>query len=200
MTDYRRRIYREYASRMQDASLVFDEAEAARWGQAYDTFLKGWLPGSKDAAILEVACGGGKLLYFFKCRGYNDLQGVDISPEQVTLACQVTEDVFEGDAIKFLASHRERYDLIIGLDIVEHFQKDEALRFLDACFNSLRSGGRLVLQTPNAESPWGTHHRYNDFTHEIGLNPNSLERLFSLVGFSDIMSREAGPVVHGMAS
>ena len=200
MTDYRTRIYKEYASSMQDASLVFDEAEAARWGQAYDTFLKGWLPGIKDAAILEVACGGAKLLYFLKSRGYNNLQGVDISPEQVALACQVTENVVKGDAIKFLESHRERHDLIIGLDIVEHFQKDEALRFLDACYNSLRPGGRLVLQTPNAESPWGTHHRYNDFTHEIGFNPNSLERLLALAGFSDIMSRETGPVVHGVAS
>ena len=200
MTDYRTRIYKEYASRMQDASSVFDEAEAARWGQAYDTFLKGWLPENKDAAILEVGCGGGKLLYFLKSRGYSHLQGVDISPEQVALARQVSKDVVEADAIKFLESHKARHDLIIGLDIVEHFRKDEVLRFLDACHAALKPGGRLILQTPNAESPWGTHHRYNDFTHEVGFNPNSLERLLALVGFSDIMAREAGPVVHGAFS
>ena len=200
MTDYRTCIYKEYASRMQDASLVFDEAEAMRWGQAYETFLKGWLPGEKDAAILEVGCGGGKLLYFLKTRCYTNLQGVDISPQQVALACQVSKDVVEADAIKFLESHKARHDLIIGLDIVEHFRKDEVLRFLDACHAALKPGGRLILQTPNAESPWGTHHRYNDFTHEIGFNPNSLERLLALTGFSDIMSREAGPVVHGVVS
>ena len=40
MTDYRARIYENYASRMQEASLVFNEDEAQRWGSSYDTFLK----------------------------------------------------------------------------------------------------------------------------------------------------------------
>ena len=200
MTNYRTRIYQEYASRMQSASLVFDEAEAVRWGQAYDTFLKGWLPEGKDAAILEVACGGGKLLCFFRYRGYNNLKGVDISPEQVALARQVTNNVAEVNAVDYLEAHKEQFDLITGLDIVEHFQKDEVLRFLDACYAALRPDGRLILQTPNAESPWGTHHRYNDLTHEICFNPNSIERLMALVGFNGITSREAGPVVHGVFS
>ena len=200
MTDYRTRIYKEYASRMQNASLVFDKAGAVRWGQAYVTFLKGWLPERKDAAILEVGCGGGRLLYFLKSKGYNNLQGVDISPQQVALARQVSENVVEADAITFLESHRERHDLIIGLDIVEHFQKDEVLRFLDACYNALRPSGRLLLQTPNADSPFGMMCRYGDFTHEIGLNANSLEHLLRLTGFANIEARETGPVIHGTVS
>lgn len=200
MDDYRTRIYKEYASRMQDASAVFDEAGAVRWGVAYDTFLKGWLPEKKDAAILDVACGGGKLLYFFKSRGYTNLQGVDISPEQVALSQQVAGNVVESDAIEFLESHREKYQLIIGLDIVEHFKKDGVFRFLDACYNALQPDGRLVLQTPNAESPWGMKIRYGDFTHELAFDSNSLKRLLALCGFDKIEARQAGPVVHGVLS
>ena len=200
MTDYRTRIYKEYASRMQSAATVFDETEAERWGRAYDTFLESWLPEKKDAAILDVACGGGKLLHFFKSRGYTDLQGVDISPEQVALSRQVTENITEMNAIDFLEETRESYDLITGLDIIEHFQKSEVLKFLDASYGVLKPGGRIILQTLNAESPWGTHHRYNDFTHEVGFSSNALERLLALVGFFDITSREAGPVVHGVIS
>ena len=200
MDDYRTRIYKEYASRMQDASSVFDKAKAERWGVAYDTFLKGWLPEKKDAAILDVACGGGNLLFFFKCRGYTNLQGVDVSPEQVLLARQAAGNVVESDAIQFLEAHSGRYDLVIGLDIVEHFKKDEVLRFLDACYNSLRPGGRVVLQTPNAESIFGMKIRYGDFTHEVGFSPNSLGWLLALCGFSQVVSREAGPVVHGIVS
>jgi hypothetical protein len=44
------------------------------------------------------------------------------------------------------------------------------------------------------------HHRYGDFTHEAGFNTYSLRRLLAMIGFSEITSREAGPVVRGMAS
>lgn len=199
MTDYRTRIYKEYASRMQNAATVFDEAGAVRWGRAYDTFLKDWLP-EKNVAILDVACGGGKLLHFFKSRGYTDLQGVDVSPEQVALSKQVTENITEANAIDYLVEKQDSYDLITCLDIIEHFQKSEVLEFLDASYGALKPGGRIILQTPNAESPWGMMVRYGDFTHEVAFNPNSLKQLLSLCGFSKIESRETGPVVHGVVS
>jgi len=200
MTDYRKRIYKEYASRMQDAPSLFDEGEAIRWGKAYDAYFKGWLPEQKGAAILDVGCGGGKLLYFFKSRTYKNLFGVDVSPEQIALARQITENVVGEDAIAFLQSHKEKYDLITGLDIVEHFKKEEVLRFLDACYGALRPEGRLILQTPNAESPWGLKIRYGDFTHEVAFDPNILVRLLSTVGFSKMNIRECGPVIQGLLS
>lgn len=200
MTDYRSRIYKVYASHMQNAPSLFDEAKAMHWGKVYDAYFTGWLPEQKDAAILDVACGGGKLLHFFKSKGYKNLFGVDISPEQIVLASQVTQNVVEEDAITFLQSRKEKYDLIIGLDIIEHFKKEAVLQFLDACYGALRPEGRIILQTPNAESPWGLQHRYHDITHEVGFDSFSLERLLSLVGFSGITHREAGPVVYGVRS
>ncbi len=202
MSDYRSRIYEKYASLMQDAEPLFNEKKAERWGGAYDTFLKWWLPERKDAAILEVGCGGGRLLYFFKTRGYRNLQGVDISPEQVNLARQVIDNVSvtEENAIEYLDSHRHSFDLIIGLDIIEHFRKDEVLHFLEACYKALRPGGRLILQTPNAESPWGMMHRYHDFTHEVAFDPHSLKKLLELSGFTKIEPRQAGPAIHGILS
>lgn len=185
---------------MQNAPSLFDDAKSMHWGKAYDAYLKGWLPEQKDAAILDVACGGGKLLHFFKSKGYKNLFGVDISPEQIALASQVTQNVVEEDAITFLQSHKEKYDLITGLDIVEHFKKEAVLPFLDVCYGALRPEGRIILQTPNAESPWGLHHRYHDFTHEVGFDSNSLERLLSLVGFSKINIRECGPVMYSLRS
>lgn len=200
MSDYRSRIYQTYAFRMQNGFRTFDEMELTRWGRAYDTYLGGWLPQRKEAAILDIACGGGKLLYFLKSRGYINVQGVDISPEQVILSKQVIAQVVERDAVEFLQEHPESFDLIIGLDIVEHFLKDEALGFLEACYRALLPSGRLILQTPNAESPWGMMHRYNDFTHEIAFNSNSMKRLLEFCGFSEIELRQAGPVVHGLFS
>lgn len=194
---YRERIYERYASDWQDVALEFDAPGSRRWGKAYRYYLRGWLPESRDANIIDVACGGGRLLHFFMTQGYSRFSGVDISPAQVHIARQVISDVREGDAIEFLDAHRGEYDLIAGLDIVEHFHKPEVLRFLDACHAALKPGGRLILQTPNADSPWGLAHRYNDFTHEIGFSPNALSRLLRLTGFTETEAREMGPVPFG---
>src|SRR5688572_24020481 len=198
--DYRARIYERYATNFMDSGQTFDAAEADRWGAAYDSYFRGWLPSDKSAAIVDLACGGGKLLHYFKRRGYTNVTGVDISPEQVALSKQVIPNVVEANVLDFLASKPSHFDVITGLDIVEHLHKDEVLRFLDACSAALRPGGRLILQTPNAEGPWGAQHRYNDFTHEVGFQPNSLTRIMSLCGFSRIESREAGPVAKGLKS
>lgn len=194
---YRDRIYERYASRFQSAPATFDVQAARRWGRAYRYYFRDWLPVNRSARILDVACGGGMLLQFYLDCGYRDVHGVDISPEQVALARQVTPNVVQADVLEYLAQQQGAFDLISGLDIVEHFHKGEALRLLDLCHAALKPGGRLVLQTPNAESPWGTHHRYNDLTHEIGFNPNLLTRLLALAGFERIEAREQGPVPWG---
>lgn len=197
---YKTKIYKQDATLIQRTSSFFDEKMVQRWGHAYDIFLKGWLPSNKNVAILEIGCGDGRFLYFLKTRGYTNIQGVDISPQQVELAKQVIENVIEADAIKYLSNHPDSFDLIVGLDIIEHFKKDEVLLFLQACYKALQSGGRLILQTPNAESPWGIKVRYADFTHELIFDPCCLKKLLELGGFARIELRPAEPVVHGILS
>jgi SAM-dependent methyltransferase len=195
--DYRTRIYRNYATRFQDSGGVFDAAAADRWGRAYDHYLRGWLPKHRKARILDLACGGGELLYFLKARGYLNICGVDISPEQVKLSRQVIQEVHLGDALEFLEARPLTFDLIIGLDILEHLHKKEVLRFLDLSFGSLCSKGRLLLQVPNTASAWGAGLMNNDFTHESHFSPNTLSRLIQLSGFIHCETREQGPIPWG---
>jgi len=122
---------------------------------------------------------------------------VDIAPDQVALARQVAT-VDQGDLLSWLAERPERFDLLIGLDIIEHFARDEALRFLELAYASLKPGGRLVLQTPNADSPFGLQVRYGgDITHEWAYNVDGLARLLRRAGFVAIEAREQGPVPWG---
>lgn len=196
-TNYRNRIYENYASNFQDAPKTFNEDAAWHWGRAYRHYLREWLPEDKKAKVVDLGCGGGRLLYFFKRIGFTDVTGVDISPQQVKLARQVIPSVDEANVLEWLVAHHSSFDLITGFDIVEHFHKEEVLRFLDACHEALKPGGRLILQAPNADSPWGSVHRYNDFTHEVGFNSNALSRLLALVGFETIESHELGPIPKG---
>lgn len=196
-SEYRTRLYERYATICQGKTGDFDIAAAQRWGRAYDSYLSAWLPTDKNAAILDVACGSGMLLHFFKERGYTNISGVDLSPEQIQLARQVTTNISHGNCVEYLNARPQQFDLITGLDIVEHFKKDEVLDFLDACFSAIKPGGRLILQTPNAESPWAGHHRYNDLTHELGFQTHSATCLLKVCGFEQISARELGPVAWG---
>ena len=198
--NYRLRIYDKYASHFQDAPVQFDPAAADHWGRAYESYLKGWLPKRKDTAILEVGCGGGRLLHFLKTRKYSNLSGIDISPEQVLLAQQVTNKVAQEDAIESLKVIHNEYDLIIGLDFIEHLNKDEVFDFLVNCHKALTPNGRIILQTPNARSPFGPSILYEDFTHEICFTPKGLQNVLNLCGFHKFHVRETGPVVYGFKS
>lgn len=139
----------------------------------------------------------GRFLHYLHERGFHNVQGVDISPQQVSLARQVTDRVVQADCVSHLQAHADCYTTIIALDVIEHLGKDEILGFLDAAWTALVPGGRLVLQTPNASSPWGAQYRYMDFTHEIAFTPNSLGRLLRLAGFDSVDARECGPVPLG---
>lgn len=200
--NYRDRIYKNYASNFQDTTKEFNANAAENWSRPYYRYFRNWLPLDKGSRILEVACGGGRFLYFLKKMGFNNLDGVDLSPEQTALSKQVipSERVHECNAINYLKTQFETFDLLVGLDLIEHLSKHECLEFIDACHNALCPGGRLILQTPNGESPWAGHMRYGDFTHEIGFTPNSLVRLLRMAGFVDIEVRETGPVAHGAVS
>jgi len=200
MTQYRKKIYENYASKIQKSGEIFDIKSAKKWSKAYEKYLKYWLPKQKDAAILEVACGDGKLLHFFKKYGYTNLAGIDISKEQVSLARQTTNNVECADTLDFLERSNEVYDLIIAIDFIEHLTKDEVLNFLELCFMKLKPSGRIILQTPNAASPFFAEVFYGDFTHETLLTPLSLEGVLRLSGFCDIEFRCTGPVIHGLFS
>lgn len=193
MEDYRERIYRSYVTRGGAGVHRFDPQLAERWGRIYDRYFEGWLPRDQGAAVLDLACGNGNLLYFFKERGYRNLHGVDVSAEQVAQARRVVSDVVQASFADYLTNRDATFDLIVAMDVVEHLRKDEVLELFDACRRALRPGGRLIVQTPNGESPWGNAVRYGDFTHEICLTPGSISWLLSLTGFTEIQTRPAGP-------
>src|SRR5688572_11065404 len=118
--DYRARIYQTYASKFQRLDEKFDVPAAEKRAKVYAHYLRGWLPENKHAVIGDLACGNGALLYFFKQRGYANVGGVDISPEQVRISRQAVppEAVLEGGVLDYLRQRPETFDLLTGIDII----------------------------------------------------------------------------------
>jgi 2-polyprenyl-3-methyl-5-hydroxy-6-metoxy-1,4-benzoquinol methylase len=195
--DYRKRIYQDYGTNFQDAPDMLSTKKIIRWKKGYKYYFKNWLPDNKNAFIVEIACGNGRMLDLLKDLGYTNITGVDISPEQVQLAKKFCKNVEQANALDWLESHPNCCDLIICMDMIEHLYKDEVLRFLDSCNKALKPGGKLILQTVNGDSFWGASARYHDFTHELSFGYNSLTRLLNITGFKSAQGRECGPIPYG---
>ena len=147
------------------------------------------------AAILELGCGPGYFLEYLRKRGFSNAQGIDVSPEQVNLACQKGLPAKLGDVFDTLGDHEQAFDAIICIDLLEHFSKDEGLRLVDAIHRNLRPGGRVLFQTPNGSALLGGPIIYGDLTHLAIYNQSSLGQLLAASGFDRNTFAETGPVL-----
>lgn len=193
-TTFQRRLLGLYASGFHGRHEPLSAAEVSRWGRSFRAWVRGWLPNRTEAAIADLGCGDGRLLRWLNGAGFRNLTGVDLSPEQVTLACQAGLAVVHGDALEFLERRPGTFDCLFATDLIEHLERPQALRFLDLCHIALRPGGRLVLQTPNGDSPHVGPVRYGDPTHITCYTPSSLAFLMHAAGFVAISAREQSPV------
>jgi len=184
---------------MTDYVNPMDKKTLQRKFKAFRYYFRDWLPHDLEAPIIDVGCGAGYFLAFLKYLGYRNICGVDISQEQVEFAKEKVPEaiIIKENILNFLSKFTNEYNLITAIDFIEHLKKSEVIDFFELCHSALKSGGQIILQTPNMETPWGTCHRYGDFTHEIGLGPNSLKKIMTLTGFKKIEERECGPIPFG---
>jgi len=199
-SDVRREVYRTYVSDKMSYERAFRVKDYERWARNTYRQLRGWLPQDLEARILDAACGHGNVMFMLRANGYRHVEGVDVSEEQLALARHVVGPVYSSDVMVFLSERMGVYDAVMAFDLIEHFTKREVLDFLRHVRDSLRPGGQIIIQTPNAASPFGCGLRYGDFTHEIGFDPASLAHVLRLSGFVDVRFRETGPTIHGPRS
>lgn len=137
---HRSALYGRYATLMQGSEATTSTRDASKNPRLVEYHLRGWLPKHKDVSILDAGCGAGAFLLVLQAMGYTNAIGVDISPEQLDRARAAGANVVEGDVLAFLRTNAAAFDLIVGVDIIEHLTKAEALEFLDLCRNALRGG------------------------------------------------------------
>ena len=194
---YRESLYAGYASDFKNSTGIFDYASADRWTACLRYYLREWLPSDRAARVIDLGCGDGRVIYCLGELGYRNVSGVDLSDSQLELARQVSSAVQKADVLDYLSESTQTADLIVSFDLIEHFRKEEALTFLEGCYTRLNAGGRLILQTPNAASPFFGAVRYGDLTHELAFTPGLLAQLMTRAGFSSVNAREMPPVPNG---
>jgi 2-polyprenyl-3-methyl-5-hydroxy-6-metoxy-1,4-benzoquinol methylase len=164
-------------------------------------YFRKLLPADRKASLLDLGCGYGSFLYYLAKEGYTNAAGVDRSTEQVAAARRLgLANVRQAEAQEALAGCYRAFDCITAIDLLEHLEKEEILGLLDAIWQALRPGGRLILRVPNAEGPLGTRILYSDFTHTLAFTPSSLRQVLKEAGFTRIQLLPEGPRVHGPLS
>ena len=117
-------------------------------------FYKKWLPKKKDAKILELCCGTGRLTIPIAKEGY-DISGVDYTSSMLD---QAKMKAYEAElAIRFIETDirtlnlQEKFDLIfIPFNSIHHLYTNEDLfKVFNLVKNHLNDGGLFLLDCFN---------------------------------------------------
>ncbi len=120
-----------------------------RWsslrGQTRHDLLTRISPDAKS--ILEFGCGEAPLGEALKRRQKCRVVGIELDPDAAAVAEKRIDAVYRGDVREIVSILDERFDWIIGGDIVEHL--DEPWSFLAELRRVALPGAHLLLSIPN---------------------------------------------------
>jgi len=157
-----------YAFREFDAQVVRD---ARAW---YARFLP------SAGRILDVGCGRGEFLDVAADAGL-ETHGVDLDPAM--LAHAGAHQTVEAEALDYLQSTPETFDVVSALHVIEHLPVDQGAALVRLGGGRLVPGGSLIVATPNPGSlPTIAHEFWKDPTH---VRPYDVELL-------EFLCRDAG--------
>jgi O-antigen chain-terminating methyltransferase len=153
--------------------------------------LKVYLPILKTAGVgegvLDIGCGRGEWLEKLRTEGVQ-ARGVDHNRVFVEQCRELGLDVVEEDALVYLRSlPDESLNVVTSFHLVEHLPFDVLIKLLDEAVRTLKSGGMLILETPNPENVIvGSYSFYADPTHRNPIPSPTLKFLLESRGLSGI--------------
>jgi 2-polyprenyl-3-methyl-5-hydroxy-6-metoxy-1,4-benzoquinol methylase len=193
MKDIRKPLYERYYSDFKKGERreKFGSLHLQLWyNEKYLPLFKGI---ERDSPVLELGCGSGLMLKYLHQAGFRNVTGIDISEDQVAEAKEKGFNAIHADALTYLQEQKEQYEIIVAMDIIEHFTKEELFNLLTLIYQALKPGGLFVIQTPNGEGLMPNYVIYGDLTHFTILSPLSLKHILTFTGFVDIRVKELGP-------
>ena len=116
----------------------------------------------KDKTIVDIGCGAaGKSLYYAS-RGAKEVIGVEILEKYETESTALAKELGLSDKFRFVCADAASLpfedgsiDTIIMNDAMEHVATPEAV--IDECLRVLSRGGRLFVNFPPINHPFGAH-------------------------------------------
>jgi 2-polyprenyl-3-methyl-5-hydroxy-6-metoxy-1,4-benzoquinol methylase len=179
------RLFERYNTFSQRPTVLNLRAKATIF-KALRRVLRGWLPADRSTPILDIACGEGNLLCLLRELGYTNLNGLDLSPENVDICHRLGLGfVQQFDALQLARMPGlNQCGAVFALDILEHLPRERAAGFLEQVRELLLPGGQVVIEAPNMGNLLAGLHLYYDLSHQFGLTEKTAVALLVLAGFS----------------
>lgn len=150
----------------------------------------------KPAQVLEIGCGAGQTLAYFKAQGSLFVAGVEISPEvaEMARACKGVDEIICGNIENLILNYPENsFDLMVAGHILEHLI--DPWEVLKKLYPLLKPGGQLLAALPNVrhysvvmplllKGKW--EYKQNgimDWTHLRFFTHSSILKMFNESGF-----------------
>lgn len=121
---------------------------------------------AKDAAILDLGCGPGYFLDEMKARGYTNLVGVTLSPDDVTL-CESKGHTIKKYDLSFIPQKDGYYDESVDFIFLRHALEHSPYPIFSLMeYNRLlKQGSKIYIEVPAPDC---------DRKHEANLNHYSI--------------------------
>ena len=149
-------------------------------------YLK-YIPHNKDINILVVSCGPGYFLKLLNQEGYENVFGIDSDPGKVKFAIEKGLKCDTQNAFEFLSNRKDKYDLIIAEQEINHLTMEELLKFLELAKSSLKNKGQLIVHSINGANPiTGVESLTQNIDHFNSFTEYSLKQLLTCAGYQYI--------------
>jgi len=168
---------------------------------AWEYYFSEFLPKDKSSKILDAGCGNGGFIYWINELGYSNANGIDISKEMIDLGKSLKiNNISQTDIYEHLQNNKYNFDVIFCRDVLEHLAKPEVFEMFKLFNDSLKVGGKIIVQVPNGFSPNYSKIFYSDFTHETLFSEAVLNQIIQSTGFKSLYVKEVTPVPNGIKS
>ena len=112
-----------------------------------------------DSKILDIGCGYGDKIEELLSLGFTNVSGVEINKTLVDKACDKGLDVIAVDTFD-MEQNKEQFDVLVMSHIIEHFQYQDLIQFMESYLGCLKQDGLLLIATPVMNPSF-----YDDFDH-----------------------------------
>jgi SAM-dependent methyltransferase len=148
----------------------------------------------RSGGVVDVGPGRGEWLSLLGEHGV-PAYGIEINDELAERSRAKGVHVVSGDAVTHLRRLRPgSVDMVSAFHVIEHLDTETLLALLEAAHAALRSGGCLLVETPNPRNlVMGACDFYNDPTHRSPLPPDFTAYVVAAAGFTPVEVRHVHP-------
>jgi len=148
--------------------------------------------GEKEISIYDAGTGYSQYSYFMaKKLQPNNIYAIDVKEEWINnsrkfFKAKGFESVSFGIEDLTKIEHKEKFDLVLSVDVMEHIEDD--VKVFQNFYDSLKTGGYLIINTPSIYGGSDAHEDEDEsFIGEharIGYSFEDLENKLRPIGFS----------------